>query len=55
MCAVLLKRCCADPEPVLMRAAHAETKVRLREKAAEAEALGIFGAPSFTCADGELF
>ncbi len=53
--ATLLERCRVDPEPVLARASDDETKARLRANVAEAENLGIFGAPSFTCADGELF
>jgi len=30
-------------------------KTRLRAQTEEAERLGLFGAPSFTTADGELF
>ncbi|HSF95746.1 MAG TPA: 2-hydroxychromene-2-carboxylate isomerase [Thermohalobaculum sp.] len=44
-----------DAGRALGRAASPEVKARLREVTARAEALGIFGAPSFTCADGELF
>ena len=41
--------------PVL-EAARAETnKAALRTQTEEAKQLGIFGAPSFTTADGELF
>jgi len=44
-----------ESAPVL-EAARAETnKVALRTQTEEAEQLGIFGAPSFTTADGELF
>src|SRR5262249_2862838 len=43
------------PEPVLVRARSDEIKERLRVTTAEAERLGVFGAPSFVCADGELF
>ena len=43
------------PEPVLA-AAHSEPiKARLRAQTEEAQQLGIFGAPSFVCADRELF
>jgi 2-hydroxychromene-2-carboxylate isomerase len=42
--------------PPVLEAARAETnKVALRAQTEEAEKLGIFGAPSFTTADGELF
>ena len=37
------------------RAQSPEIKARLRANTEEAQALGIFGAPSFTTADGELF
>ena len=33
----------------------AEIKAALRSAIEEAQALGIYGAPSFTTADGELF
>jgi 2-hydroxychromene-2-carboxylate isomerase len=39
----------------LDKAATPETKAALRENTEEAERAGIFGAPSFVCADGELF
>jgi 2-hydroxychromene-2-carboxylate isomerase len=39
---------------ILARAESPEYRPRLREQTARAEALGIFGAPSFI-ADGELF
>ena len=43
------------PEPALA-AAHSEPiKTRLRAETEEAQQLGIFGAPSFVCADRELF
>jgi 2-hydroxychromene-2-carboxylate isomerase len=43
------------PEPALA-AAHSEPiKTRLRAQTEEAQQLGIFGAPSFVCADRELF
>jgi 2-hydroxychromene-2-carboxylate isomerase len=43
------------PEPVLARAQSEENKARLRAQTDEAQRLGIFGAPSFVTADGELF
>ncbi len=43
------------PEPALARARADEIKERLRAATAEAEQRGVFGAPSFICADGELF
>jgi 2-hydroxychromene-2-carboxylate isomerase len=43
------------PEPALVRARSDPIKMRLRDVTAEAERLGVFGAPSFVCADGELF
>jgi len=43
------------PEPVLARANGAENKDALRAATDEAQRLGIFGAPSFVTADGELF
>jgi 2-hydroxychromene-2-carboxylate isomerase len=44
-----------DPGPVLEAAQSDDTKAALRRQIAEAEQLGVFGAPSFTTADGELF
>jgi 2-hydroxychromene-2-carboxylate isomerase len=43
-----------DPETLLTEAQSDATKAQLRANTAEAEALGVFGAPSFTCR-GELF
>ena len=43
------------PAPALARARADDIKERLRAATAEAERLGIFGAPSFVCAGGELF
>jgi 2-hydroxychromene-2-carboxylate isomerase len=40
---------------VLAAAQSDDVKDKLRAQTAEAEALGIFGAPSFVTADGELF
>ena len=42
-------------ESVLELAAEPEAKAALRAATEEAQALGVFGAPSFTTADGELF
>jgi 2-hydroxychromene-2-carboxylate isomerase len=42
-------------EPVLARAQSDEIKAALRAETDEAQRLGIFGAPSFVTADGELF
>ena len=44
-----------EPEPVLMSAQCDPIKMQLRAQTEEAERLGIFGAPTFTTADGELF
>jgi 2-hydroxychromene-2-carboxylate isomerase len=43
------------PAPALVRARSDEIKDRLRATTAEAERLGVFGAPSFVTDDGELF
>jgi 2-hydroxychromene-2-carboxylate isomerase len=44
-----------EPEPALAAGQSDEIKTRLRTQTAQAEQLGLFGAPSFTTADGELF
>jgi 2-hydroxychromene-2-carboxylate isomerase len=44
-----------DPEPALAAAQSDAIKTRLRAQTEEAQRLGLFGAPSFTTADGELF
>src|SRR5262249_17664929 len=44
-----------DPEDALAAAQSDATKTRLRAQTDEAQRLGVFGAPSFTTADGELF
>ena len=44
-----------DPEPVLAAAQSDAIKMRLRTQTEEAQRLGVFGAPSYTTADGELF
>jgi 2-hydroxychromene-2-carboxylate isomerase len=42
-------------ESALARARSDEIKAGLRAATAEAEQRGVFGAPTFICADGELF
>jgi 2-hydroxychromene-2-carboxylate isomerase len=44
-----------DPEAALAAARSDAIKARLRAQTEEAQRLGLFGAPSFTTADGELF
>ena len=44
-----------DPEPALAAAQSDAIKMRLRTQTEQAQRLGLFGAPSFTTADGELF
>lgn len=44
-----------DPKAVFDRAQSDRIKDTLRAQTAEAQRLGIFGAPSFVAADGELF
>jgi len=44
-----------DVEAVLTLAQSEEVKARLRTQTEQAQKLGIFGAPSFVTADGELF
>jgi 2-hydroxychromene-2-carboxylate isomerase len=44
-----------DAQAVMARAETAEIKQRLRAQTETAQALGLFGAPSFVTADGELF
>jgi 2-hydroxychromene-2-carboxylate isomerase len=51
----LLRALDVDPGPVLARAQSDEIKSRLRAETDAAAKLGIFGAPSFVTADGELF
>jgi len=41
--------------PALAAARSDAIKARLRAQTEEAQRLGLFGAPSFTTADGELF
>jgi 2-hydroxychromene-2-carboxylate isomerase len=51
----ILARLNVEPEPVLDAARTDTNKARLRAQTEQAQRLGIFGAPSFTTADGELF
>jgi 2-hydroxychromene-2-carboxylate isomerase len=44
-----------DPEPTMTAAQSDAIKERLRSQTAEAQRREIFGAPTFTTADGELF
>jgi len=44
-----------EPQPVLEAAQSDAIKARLRAQTEEAQRLGVFGAPTFTTADGELF
>ena len=44
-----------DPQPVLAAARSEANKARLRAQTEEAQQRGLFGAPSFTTADGKLF
>ena len=43
------------PAEMLARAGETEVKAALKDSVEEARALGVFGAPSFTTRDGELF
>jgi 2-hydroxychromene-2-carboxylate isomerase len=44
-----------DPKAMRILATDPSVKIALRANTEEAQALGIFGAPSFTASDGELF
>jgi 2-hydroxychromene-2-carboxylate isomerase len=44
-----------EPGLVFEAAQSDEIKMRLRAQTEAAQQLGLYGAPSFTCADGELF
>lgn len=44
-----------DPQTILAAAQTDGNKQRLRQQTDEAQRLGIFGAPTFVAADGELF
>jgi 2-hydroxychromene-2-carboxylate isomerase len=51
----ILARLGVAPEPVLETAQSDSNKTALRDQTAEAERRGIFGAPTFITADGEMF
>jgi 2-hydroxychromene-2-carboxylate isomerase len=51
----LLKEFGIQPATVLEQAGSDPIKARLRKATGTAEEIGIFGAPSFVCSDGELF
>ena len=51
----ILMRSRIEPRPALAAAQSDASKARLRMQTDEAQRLGVFGAPSFTTADGELF
>ena len=53
--AVGVARLKIEPQPVLAAAQSDAIKARLRAQTEEAQRLGVFGAPTFTTADGELF
>jgi 2-hydroxychromene-2-carboxylate isomerase len=52
---VLLQDIGLEPDAALARAGSDEIKARLRATTEEAQKIGVFGAPSFVTADGELF
>jgi hypothetical protein len=51
----LLRKLRVDPEPALAQAKSDAIKAKLRAETEEAQRLGVFGAPTFVCSDGELF
>jgi 2-hydroxychromene-2-carboxylate isomerase len=51
----LLAQLGLDAPAVIARSTRPEAKERLRAATAQAEALGVFGAPTFVAPDGELF
>jgi 2-hydroxychromene-2-carboxylate isomerase len=51
----VLKKLHRDADAVIPQAQSDAVKAALRAQCEEAQALGIFGAPSFVTADGELF
>jgi 2-hydroxychromene-2-carboxylate isomerase len=51
----ILSKLKVEPAAVLAAAVSDDNKARLRIQTEEALKLGVFGAPSFTTADGELF
>jgi 2-hydroxychromene-2-carboxylate isomerase len=53
--AAILTRLDVSAEPALSAAKSADNKLRLRDQTAQAQRAGVFGAPTFITADGELF
>ena len=53
--AEILSHLNVDPDAALEAAQSGTIKSRLRSEVEEAQRLGVFGAPSFTTGDGELF
>jgi 2-hydroxychromene-2-carboxylate isomerase len=51
----ILTRLDITAEPVLAAAQSDDTKARLRAQTEDAQRRGVFGAPTFTTGDGELF
>jgi len=51
----ILESLTIEARPVLEAAQSEANKPRLRQQTEQAQQLGIFGAPTFTTADGELF
>jgi 2-hydroxychromene-2-carboxylate isomerase len=51
----ILEQLDVAPSPALAAAQSEPIKSKLRDETAQAQRLGIFGAPSFVTADGELF
>jgi 2-hydroxychromene-2-carboxylate isomerase len=51
----ILRKLGQDAERVIAQAQSDDNKAALRAQCEEAQRLGIFGAPSFVTADGELF
>jgi 2-hydroxychromene-2-carboxylate isomerase len=53
--APILTRLDVAAEPALAAALSDDNKLRLRDQTAQAQRAGVFGAPTFVTADGELF
>jgi 2-hydroxychromene-2-carboxylate isomerase len=51
----ILRGLAVAPAPILARAQSDENKAKLRAETEHAQRLGVFGAPTFITADGELF
>ena len=51
----ILRELSLDPEAIVKEASTAENKARLKNNVEEAAKLGIYGAPTLICSDGELF